>query len=170
MQLLLKSGASVVRSGQQDLAACNKTGHKVLHVAAALNDHDMIRVRCIPRLLDLSSTMPFMFTRFCCHSKALSDSGFKYIVFRLFCPTCGSQPTRAHYAQATPLSLPMPTLPLTSRRYSHRLVPSFSYRCFHSRFLRAFLTCTHTRLQSNAAGYTALHVAAAASATESPSC
>jgi ankyrin repeat protein len=52
VQLLLRSGASVTHSEQQSrlsVADAEKTGHTVLHVAAALNDHDMIQVIAVPR-------------------------------------------------------------------------------------------------------------------------
>jgi ankyrin repeat protein len=51
VMLLLKSGANVVKSEQHDRPDCSKTGHTVMHVAAALNDHDIMRVRSIPSAL-----------------------------------------------------------------------------------------------------------------------
>lgn len=51
VQLLLMSGASVDHSEQQSrvsVAEANKSGHTVLHVAAALNDHAMMQVIGLP--------------------------------------------------------------------------------------------------------------------------
>jgi hypothetical protein len=93
VQLLLKSGASIAHAEQQtrlSVAERHRSGHTVLHVTAAMNDRDMLRVGVAVRISFIGNlTSSRFFSPMCASIMRPKEHPSHQLINWLYCHRCG---------------------------------------------------------------------------------